>query len=488
MVNKVFHDKLMTKLIRNGLTNKEIEIGCKIYLKNDIKIIENDTSSMSFLVDNKKTIKITNKNNELILYENNQEILINEVIYACILTYKRDYYIENEIGFVQSDIVSSFGYYYPRSVSQINHKEFLCRYKFYYGLIDKLLEINKIEQGLKIILDLYCAIECDLHYVQEIHELQVKDEYILVRDRSDLIINNIQILPMLFNSHNYSILYLGRLIYIMVVNNLSLLKNQKLGFIYDYIISFSSKKEKNTLLFSNIKRQRDILRWYNNEINDNFMLDNIEEYDVLYCYISYLDENKRYEDIQYIVNNKKVTITTQKMLDIVINSLYEVKDYDSATNMILKYESISYELYCSLKNKYPNLFTGQYLDKILEYSATVSEADDIKKIIKEENKPQYMIIVLAKHSFEVLRKNLSQYLGEYDDLLLKVYQHELIKRMEKNRRQSSYIPQDILEVMDDMKKMKNGKYYICYIINEMLEEYFYFYKQDMLEYCKGVIK
>lgn len=486
MVKNSFHERII-KLVRdfNIPKNKKI-LAIDLYLTQEITLLKNDNDFLLYIIDDKK-VSIINKEEGLLWNINGSYTSKNEYLYACLLAYKRDYYIKINKKFDSADILSTSAYYFSNVVNAMNYDDYKVRFVFYYGLIEKLTKLQKNEEALKMMIDFFCFMETHVDYDRNAISNQGLDQYNIVRNRIELFVNNAEVIPSLFDISEYSVLCLGKLIYIIAINNLYILKNKNLEVIYKYVLTLCSKKQKKYQLYELLQNQRNIIKWYNKELDDDFMKKNLDSYDVLCCYVNYLDENKRYGEIRSIYENNNFRNNSQNILAIGINSFYENNDYEEAIRILLKMDSITFKIYKSLKERFPNLFTEKYIDTIIEYVTLTAVYKEAMDIIKYENKEKYILMVYARDNFNSVDEKLNEYLGKYDDLLLKIYQKEVVNKAGRIRGYYDKIPEELLDLFTKMEKMQNGKYYIVYIINYIMEKNWLSYRDNLREYCKGLL-
>lgn len=486
VIDKKFHEKIL-KLINDCTIIKEKKtLAMDLYLNYEIILLEANDSFLLYNIDNKQ-VKVINKENGIMCNVDGTFTIKNEYLYACILAYKRDYYIENKKKFDYKDVISHTAYYFSSNVNAMNYDDFQFRFTFYYGLIDKLVKFGEISEAIKMMLDFFCFIETNLSYDNNVNSNEIVDQYNIVRNRIELFVENAELVPSLFNVNDYSILCLGKFMYIIAINNPNILKNKSLDIIYQYVLSSCTKKQQKLQLYELLNRQAKIIKWYNNELDDDFMRENIDAYDVLYCYVNYLDLNKRYDEIREIYTKNKFKNNTQNILWIGINSFYTNNDYETALSILLNMESITFRIYKSLKERFPNLFTDQYLDKIIEHIASSSSYQEGMEIVNYENKEKYSLIVNARENFNIVDEKFNEYIGKYDDILLKIYQKEVVNRTLHIYRYYNHIPEEIFDLLEKMKKMKNGKYYIVYTIYSIMKNKWMPYKDELIKYSKGLL-
>lgn len=485
MISKKFHEKILGAINEGEVVKKKRAAAIELYLKEEVTLLESNDEYLLYTLDGKK-VKIMNKDIGLTSNVDGSYSSRNEYAFACMLAYKRDYYIENGKQFSSNDVISHNSYYYYTSINSMNYEDYKLRFVFYYGLIDKLVKIGKVKDAIKMMIDFFCFMEEKISYDRNVNNYEPIDQYNIVRNRINLFVENAEIVPSLFDTVSYSILTLGKLMYIIAINNPYILKNKGLEAIYKYIFSFCTKKQKNVELYELLVLQANIIKWYNKELDDDFMRENIASYDVLYCYLNYLDENKKYEEIREIYNKNRFRYNAPIIFAIGINSFYTNGDYDSAVNILLKMENITFKSYKNLKEKFPNLFSEQYIKRIIEHIADTASCQEAREIIKYENKEEYCLIVDSRENFKSFDENLNEYLGKYDDILLKIYQKEVTNRVGSIRGYRSSVPEELLDLFEKMQKMKNGKYYVAYIIYDIIVKNWLLYDDALEEYSKGL--
>ena len=110
--------------------------------------------------------------------------------------------------------------------------------------------------------------------------------------------------------------------------------------------------------------------------------------------------------------------------------------------------------------------------------------EDVQKIIIDEKLEKYQIFALAKEDFDILDSRFGDFVGKYDDALIKIYQKEIIKTIEGLQGRYNYIPEQIVRKFEKMKRIKNGKYYIAETIYYMLDTYYIAYSKELRKYLR----
>ena len=108
------------------------------------------------------------------------------------------------------------------------------------------------------------------------------------------------------------------------------------------------------------------------------------------------------------------------------------------------------------------------------------------KIIEFENKEDYKILILAKKDFNIINDKFLEYLGTYDDQLIKIYQKEITNNLMKIRGYHNHIPEFIFEKLEKLNKINNGKYYIYEMVNEVIKNTYLSFEDDLIDYCKSL--
>ena len=154
MVNRIFLNKLLEISLNNSLPKKKQVEASEIYLNNNSTLLYKRENSFSYYLDN-RMIKIEYINNSLRFYCDDEEVDIDEYILACILLYKKEYYIDNEIKFNPNDINLSNYYFNSLFVTTIYYDDYQYRFNFYYGLIDSLYILNMEKECIEMMVDFF---------------------------------------------------------------------------------------------------------------------------------------------------------------------------------------------------------------------------------------------------------------------------------------------------------------------------------------------
>ena len=173
---------------------------------------------------------------------------------------------------------------------------------------------------------------------------------------------------------------------------------------------------------------------------------------------------------------------TSLVLLLITEAFYECEDYEGAVGIFNRFNGITYERYLAYKEKFPILFNDPYLDSIITYMVENYDDEDVQKIIIDEKLEKYQIFSLAKEDFDILDSRFGDFVGKYDDALIKIYQKEIIKTIESLQGRYDYIPEQIIRKFEKMKRIKNGKYYIAETIYYMLDTYYIAYSKELRKY------
>jgi hypothetical protein len=115
-----------------------------------------------------------------------------------------------------------------------------------------------------------------------------------------------------------------------------------------------------------------------------------------------------------------------------------------------------------------------------------SNEEEINKIIELENLNEYKLLILAKKDFNLINDNFNEYLGIYDKQLIKIYQKEITNDLLKIRGYHYGVPEFIMDKLEKLKKVKNGKYYILELVSYVNKKTFLSFTEELDDYCKGL--
>ena len=480
MLNKIFELKLVKDAFSNDVVKPKYKLAAEIYLKNEIEIKETSPISISCIVDNKKVdIKL---DVVLTYYVNGKKTKKDEYVLACLLAFKRNYIVNNDPKFNIKELIVENNYYNNTYVTFFNIDEYTLRIHFYIGLVNKLFELDMKQECLEYIVDFYYEIYNNFTFDNRYGDLKYYFKYQIIRNKHQLIFNNNQLVIDLINKKTNSIAMLADIINIIGINFPDVFKNKNAMFIYEYIFKTITKLQKESPVFKSLETHKKIVQWYNGDINEDFMRNYISKPEVRYCYIKHLSENKRYKDICELIKPTTFNIVNQEINFLITKAFYECEDYEGAINIFNRFNSVSYERYLNYKENFPILFQNPYLDSIISFIVENYEDDDVQNIIINEKLDKYQIYVLAKDDFDILDKRFGDFVGKYDDLLIKIYQKEIIKTIDGLKGKYNYIPEPILKKFEKMKKIKNGKYYVAETIYYILETYYISYSKELRKY------
>ena len=99
---------------------------------------------------------------------------------------------------------------------------------------------------------------------------------------------------------------------------------------------------------------------------------------------------------------------------------------------------------------------------------------------------EYKLLILAKNNFDIVNSNFMEYLGKYDKQLTKIYQKEITNDLLKIRGYHYGVPEFIMEKLEKLKQVKNGKYYILETIRYVNEKTYLSFSEELENYCKGL--
>ena len=480
MLNKIFESKLLKEAFIMDIPKLKYQQAAELYSENEIIIKENTPSSVSFIL---KDMKIEIKSEVIMTYYiNGKKVKKDENIAACLLAFKRDYIVNNEIKFNVKEFVVENNYYNNTYVTFFNIDEYKLRINFNIGVINSLYNLDMKNECLEYIVDFYYELYNNFTFDNRYGDLKYFFKYQIVKNKQEFIIENTSLLIELANEKDNNLFMLTDIINLIGVNFPNVLKNNKLMSLYDYILKNSKKSMLNGQMFNNLTIYKEILKWYNGENNEQFMAKNITKPEVRYCYIKYLSENKRYQDICKLIVPTTFNITNPEINLLITEAFYECEDYEGAVGIFNRFNGITYERYLAYKEKFPILFNDPYLDSIITYMVENYDDEDVQKIIIDEKLEKYQIFALAKEDFDILDSRFDDFVGKYDDALIKIYQKEIIKTIESLQGRYNYIPEQIIRKFEKMKRIKNGKYYIAETIYYMLDTYYIAYSKELRKY------
>lgn len=485
MINKLFEQKLLKLVFENSLTKKKLLIASELYLNSSIKLLSKENNTIQYEIDN-QIINLVYKDNRVICYKNNVISSIDEYAIACLLHYKRKHYIKNEIGFKMEDIQLHSFYYNSFFISNIYYEEYQYRFNFYYGLIDQLYKLDLRDYCVKVMMDFFGVLDAKFTYDSKYLEIDKQNLFRVIKDKFDILYENVNDIISSFNMDQFPITTLGKFIYISVINRPLLLQHQEIKKLYEYVFDNYLKSLKGTQLYKDLNKQYSITKWYTKEYDNFYMKNNIDQYEVMYCYVSYLYDKEEYNEIARLFKDYKYYIINNEIVNKIIYSFYKLSMYEEAINNIKIIKNMSLDMYIKYKEDLPLLFSDDNINNILEYIIDSVDADEALKIIEFENKEDYKILILAKKDFNIINDKFFEYLGTYDDQLIKIYQKEITNNLMKIRGYHNHIPEFIYEKLEKLNKIKNGKYYIYELVNEVIKNTYLSFEDDLIDYCKSL--
>lgn len=485
MMNNLFIQRLLKLVFENSLQKKKLLLASELYLTSSIKIITKENDAILFEIDN-ELINITYQNNRIISYKDNKIYYIDEKVIACAMYYKREYYIKNEVYLTMNDIQLNNYYYNSFFISNIYYEDYQYRFNFYYGLIDEAYRLGLTDYCIKIMVNLFSVLDVKFMYDSKYLDISKQNLYRVIKDKFDLLYLYPQAFIDSFDMNTYPVSTLGKLVYIYVVNKPMILKNQSIKPIYEFIFNNYLDILKNTQIYNDLKKQYSIIEWYNKEKDNSFMEQNIKQYEVMNCYVDYLYELQEYKKIYSLFKDYKFTYINNDTLNKIIFSLYNIEKYDEVINMFKLVKNINYDMYINYKNKMPLLFSESSIKDIIEIFMESGTEDEINKIIELENLDEYKLLILAKNNFDIVNSNFMEYLGKYDKQLIKIYQKEITNDLLKIRGYHYGVPEFIMEKLEKLKQVKNGKYYILETIRYVNEKTYLSFSEELENYCKGL--
>ncbi len=481
MISKEFELKLIEKALNNSLSKKVLLLASDIYLKEKIDIVKKEKNHIEFKILDMK-IGCEYQNNDILFYNNGSEININEYCVACLLMFKRNYYIQNETNFKLEDIQLTKYSYTHFFVSKMDYEEYQYRFNFYYGLIDNLYENKNIEYCINVMLKFFNTLETYVSYENSYADKERINKYRIIKDKYDVVCDNIEYIINTYDTINNSIISLAKLTYMLVVNNPFVLQKYNLKLLYEFILNQYPRRLYNTQFHEDLNKQYIVIKWYNKEIPDSIIEQNINSYEVMYCYINYLYESKKYDKISSLFLNRKYISINIDITNKILYSLFVTTNYDKFVDIVKGLKNITLDMYITYKKQYCEVFQNTlYVDEIIRSLINICDSDEVSKIIEYENL-NYELIIKANKNFNDIDLHFHEYIGKYDDQLIIIYQREIIKDIEISRGKYDIIPIYILDKFDKLNFIPNGKYYICEIIDYVINKYSITYIHDLIKY------
>jgi len=480
MLNAYFTKILIKETFENNIPKVTMKKGIDLYLNSKIEMMETSSTSIMFTINDKNIIIKSDVGISYII--NNEKVKKDEYILACLLSFKRKYIADNEIMFDKKDFLIENNYYNNTYITFYNYDEYELRINFIIGLIDYLYELGMYQECLQYVVDFYLILFDNLTFDNKYKEYQYIYKYQVIKNKQEMIINNYEKVIELFRERINAIAPLSDFIYTIVVNYPKVLSNFNMVSLYSYLINNYNDFERHTQRYKDICIHKMISEWYLGSISENEMIKNIDKQEVRYCYIKYLSENYRYQDICKALDNTKFNITNQEINYLCVDAYYKCNDLKGAVNIFNRYNSISYERYLLYKDKFPLLFDGEYLDSIITFMIDNYNNDELIKILADEKLKKYEIFKIARENFELLDSKFDEYLGVNYDLLIKIYQKEIINVCDQLIGRYNYIPEVLMKKFEKIRKIKNGKYYLAESIRYIQDNYVIAYDDDLIEY------
>lgn len=483
MVDKIFEKTLLNSVFENSLSSKKLLEASEIYLNNQIELLDKDNNVIVYKINDMVLNISFNNYNKIEVYKDNSIYYIDEYVIACLMDFKRQHYITNEILFMLSDIQLNAYYYNNYFISNIYYEQYQARFNFYYGLIDKLYELELYEHCIKVLVDFFGTLDTRFSYENKYLENEKYNLFRIIKDKYNLLYEYPHLIIESFGLNKYPITTIGKLLYVSGVNKPSILKNNSLIKLYEHVFDNYLPFLKTTQLFRDLKRQYSIIKWFNKELDDSFMEQNISSYDVMCCYITYLYDLEEYKKITSVFKLNKVITINNELIYKVIDSFYKCMMYDDALSIIKLIKNFTFETYIKYKKDFLYLFEGTNLEIIIEGLVDTCNEDEFDKILKYEDLDEYKILVYAKKDFKLVDDKFNEYNGKYDKQLLKIYQKEIYNDLMSIRGYYSRVPFEIEQKIEKLSKIKNGVYYIYELLIEIKKKVYLSFIDDLVEYC-----
>lgn len=482
MLNNYFSKNLIKEAYENNIPKVKMKKGIELYLNSKIEMMESSSTSIIFTIEDKNIVIKSDVGISYII--NNEKSKKDEYVLACLLAYKRKYYVDNEIPFSKNDLIVENNYYNNTYITFYNFDEYELRINFLIGLIDYLYELDMEDLCLQYIVDVYLMIFDNLVFDNKYKDYHYIYKYQVIKNKYEMIINNNDRIIELFKERVSYIAPLSDFIYTVVVNYPKVLSNMNITSIYSYLLNNYNDFEKHTQRYKDICTHKMITEWYLGKVLDIEMEKNIEKQEVRYCYIKYLSENKKYEDIIRVLSNTKFNITNQEINFLCVQAYYICNDIQGAVNIFNRFNNITYERYISYKEKFPLMFEGEYLDNIITFIIDNYSNEDVVKILSDKSLKKYEIFKLARENFDLLDAKFDEYIGINDDLLIKIYQKEIVNICSQLVGRYEYIPEVLLKKFEKIRKVKNGKYYVAETIKHLQSQYSFSFYSDLKRYLQ----
>ena len=484
MINKIFESKLLKEVFIIDIPKVKIDAAVELYLNKEIKITETSSTSLSFNVDG-KVVNI--KSDVGISYlVDNKKVKKDEYILACLLVFKRQYYINNDIVFDMKDFVVQNNYYNNTYVTFFNIDEYKLRIYFYIGVINELYNLDMKKECLSYMVELFDVLYRKLTFENKYLDMLYMFKFQVIKNKQQFIMDNYDTIINIFKTKHTDSLVLGDFVYTTVVNYPDILQHQNSIKIYDYIIKNYDKYNSRSQRYVDLCLHKRICEWYLGKETKNVMLENISKHEVRYCFVKKMFEKEQYKEICDAINKTTFNIPNQEINYMITYAYYSCDNIAGAVNVFNRFNNITYDRYITYKEKFPLMFEGDYLDNIISYIVDHYSGDEVNRILKEEDNGKFELIKLAKLNFNLIDDNIDKYIGKYDDLLIKLYQKEIENVCNRVRGRTFEIPGDLLKKFNILKRIKNGKYYIAEMVVFIKDNYFIMYSDKLDKYLKSL--
>lgn len=295
----MIENELLFKMFRTvfdmDLPQEKIVLGTSLYLNDQVKILNSNASCITFEIDNTKYY-IKYEKNKITYYCKSKQIKKDEYILACLLTFKRDYYIDNEIKFDEKEFSISNYSYDSYFITYYNYNEFKLRYDFYIGLINYLEKIKMVKQVLELIVDIYNCLVTKVRFSDEVKERYRYLKSNLVEKRFKMIIENLDLLIKIFENKTYSISSIASFIETVVLEKPTILFSSNMISIFDNLLESKSQKL-NKQYYELINIYKSVSICVRDKENYDVFEDHYDIYEVRYCLVKLLADSNNFDDI-----------------------------------------------------------------------------------------------------------------------------------------------------------------------------------------------
>jgi hypothetical protein len=117
-------------------------------------------------------------------------------------------------------------------------------------------------------VEMFSVLDNKFTYDSKYQDISKQNLYRIIRDKSNLLYEKPQEIIDSFDMNLYQITTLGKFIYITVINKPNILSNTNIKILYEYVFENYLNILKNTQLFRDLKKQSEIILWYNHEKDD----------------------------------------------------------------------------------------------------------------------------------------------------------------------------------------------------------------------------